>query len=143
MKPHDLFMFQASLSGFAVLCLVGALVIDIVRTLARRGEAVEPPIDAPVQMTEEWLRRSTGITDGRYTPAELEGIRRYREGQPLGFSFGVHEDLTYGYGLVHEETGQWEFPVPYDQLAREDREAVREASYDLPGYPRREPVVLH
>lgn len=41
----------------------------------------------------------------------LIGLIRYRDGETVGVSTGIHEGLTFGYGQL-DINGYWEFPVP-------------------------------
>lgn len=42
--------------------------------------------------------------------AEAEALRRWNEGQKPGFSTGICESLTCGYGHL-DHLGYWEFPL--------------------------------
>jgi hypothetical protein len=59
--------------------------------------------------------------------AYLEAIRRFESGEKPGFSTGICESLTCGYGTL-DDLGYWEFPLPrkyWDKVSGADTERCR------------------
>lgn len=70
---------------------------------------------------DPWL--GAQIHDPLDTAKELEGLRRYRAGEPLRWSTGIDNVLTHGYGEL-DAFGFWEFPAAYAELRDEDKEKI-------------------
>lgn len=69
------------------------------------------------------LIKSTGLP---MKPEQAEAVRRYETGERLGFSIGIDELMTYGYGEL-DNNGFWEFPLRYEYLRPEHRALVEDA----------------
>lgn len=54
-----------------------------------------------------------------------EALKRYKNGEKLQFSTGIHDGITWGYGKL-DHNGFFEFEVPYSFLNKSDQEFIDE-----------------
>jgi len=54
---------------------------------------------------------------------EQVAILKYRTGEKLQFSTGIHGQMTYGFGDL-DDWGFWQYPLPYKELRKDHKDAV-------------------
>ena len=59
-------------------------------------------------------------------PWFVEGLKRYRAGEPLQWSTDISEDPSWGYGML-DDNGFFQHSVPYEDLSEHDKATVAAA----------------
>lgn len=70
-------------------------------------------ISMPISKITGLFKRKIKVEEDtpKYSESQIEAIRRFEAGEKPGYSSGIDEALTCGYGEL-DDYGFWEFPLP-------------------------------